>query len=337
MQPRLVKDAHQETAQDWTEHVDQAVKHMPQPSQTMHASGLHESHCRQNHVCHGSQNSSTLAEEFQPALTGNSELTLAIEMKGGWVEMTVAAMYTAASSQAHASKTCKAHQRPCTQHKVTDLHENIMMRQAVRLAGSAGRQPASVTKMRRVNGAPYNQSHHFSHTLEFACEVMHSHQGKISQAQQAHRFFRAHGRARKQGRESEVQARAHLPDGLLGYLELLSSICMCDEMQLQVLLQHAQMLSLTWCFQRLAIREAGPFVTGSNPLNPSLILTRLNTRVAAYKLLQANLELGWSGWFNIWHASFYVPHSPAECTGTAEEPPSCTNHTVLQAVSLVGV
>lgn len=80
--------------------------------------------------------------------------------------MTVAAMYTAASSQAHASKTCKAHQRPCTQHKVcchhcmyalsaivdrvaaavydhqlcmiikqqghmqvTDLHENIMMRQ----------------------------------------------------------------------------------------------------------------------------------------------------------------------------------------------------------------
>lgn len=52
MQPRLVKgasladqraylqDADEETAQDWTEHVDQAVKHMPQPSQTMHASGL---------------------------------------------------------------------------------------------------------------------------------------------------------------------------------------------------------------------------------------------------------------------------------------------------------
>lgn len=72
----------------------------------------------QPYVCHGSQKSSTLGEEVQAALTGNIELTLAMEMKGGWVEMTVAAMYTAASSQAHAaSKTCSAHQRPFIQHK----------------------------------------------------------------------------------------------------------------------------------------------------------------------------------------------------------------------------
>ncbi len=35
-----LQDADQETAQNWTTHVDQTVKHMPQPSQTIHASSL---------------------------------------------------------------------------------------------------------------------------------------------------------------------------------------------------------------------------------------------------------------------------------------------------------
>ncbi len=75
-------------------------------------------------MCPIVQKSSTLGEEVQAALTGSSiELTLAMEMKGGWVEMTVAAMYTAASSQAHgASKTCSAHQRPC----ITTKHVALM-------------------------------------------------------------------------------------------------------------------------------------------------------------------------------------------------------------------
>ncbi len=81
-------------------------------------------------MCPIVQKSSTLGEEVQAALTGSSiELTLAMEMKGGWVEMTVAAMYTAASSQAHgASKTCSAHQRPFIQHKTCGPHGRYVLR-----------------------------------------------------------------------------------------------------------------------------------------------------------------------------------------------------------------